>query len=206
MTGVKLTHVPYRGSAPALTDMIAGQVQVLFDNPSSISTSPGQAARVAVTTDKRSDALPDVPTVAETVPGYEASAWFGMGAPKGTRPGHCGAQQDDQRGDLPTRTSRRGSPKWADAMGGTPAEFGKIIADADREVKRWSSSPAPAWTKAGVRTIRRSGSEMTAGGAAIAAGVMICAKIRRRPRRTARSEDEIVARVVVGDGRVAGRA
>jgi len=88
MTGVKMQHVPYRGAAPALTDLISGQVQVLFDNmPSSIEhIRAGKLRALAVTTALRSPALPDVPTVAETVPGYEASAWFGMGAPKGTPP------------------------------------------------------------------------------------------------------------------------
>jgi tripartite-type tricarboxylate transporter receptor subunit TctC len=86
MTGVNLTHVPYRGSAPALTDMLGGQVQVMFDNmPSSIEhIRAGKLRALAVTTDVRSKALPDVPTVAETVKGYEGSAWFGMGVPKGT--------------------------------------------------------------------------------------------------------------------------
>jgi tripartite-type tricarboxylate transporter receptor subunit TctC len=86
MTGVKMTHVPYRGSAPALTDMIAGTVHVMFDNmPSSLPhIKAGKLRALGVTTTKRSDALPDVPTVAEAVPGYEASAFFGMGAPKGT--------------------------------------------------------------------------------------------------------------------------
>ncbi len=86
MTGVKMTHVPYRGSAPALTDMISGQVQVMFDNmpPSLPHIRAGKLRALAVTTTQRSPALPDVPTVADTVPGYEASAFFGMGAPKGT--------------------------------------------------------------------------------------------------------------------------
>src|SRR3954451_22982234 len=86
MTGVDLTHVPYRGSAPALTDMISGTVQVMFDNmPSSLPHIQGGKLRaLAVTTAQRSEALPDVPTVAETVPGYEASAFFGMSVPKGT--------------------------------------------------------------------------------------------------------------------------
>lgn len=86
MTGVNLQHVPYRGSAPALTDLISGQVQVMFDNmPSSVAhIQAGSLRPLAVTTAERAAALPDVPTVAETVPGYEASAWFGMGAPKGT--------------------------------------------------------------------------------------------------------------------------
>src|SRR5262245_21015014 len=86
MTGVQMTHVPYRGSAPALTDMISGHVQVMFDNmPSSVQHIKSGALRpLAVTTEKRSAELPDVPTVGETVKGYEASAWFGISAPKGT--------------------------------------------------------------------------------------------------------------------------
>jgi tripartite-type tricarboxylate transporter receptor subunit TctC len=86
MAGVELIHVPYRGSAPALTDLLGGQVQVMFDNmPSSIEhIRAGKLRALGVSTDVRSKALPDVPTVGETVKGYEASAWFGMGAPKGT--------------------------------------------------------------------------------------------------------------------------
>lgn len=88
MTGVKLVHVPYRGGAPALTDMIGGQVQVMFDNlPSSIShIQSGKLRALAVTTLARSASLPNVPTVAETVPGYEAGIWYGVVAPKGTPP------------------------------------------------------------------------------------------------------------------------
>ena len=137
MTGVKLTHVPYRGSAPALTDMIAGQVQVLFDNlPSSIQhVTGGKLRALAVTTDKRSDVLPDVPTVAETVPGYEASAWFGMGAPKGTPPeviAVLNKAMNDALADpnIKARLAEMGGMH----MGGTPAEFGKIIAD---ETEKW---------------------------------------------------------------------
>jgi tripartite-type tricarboxylate transporter receptor subunit TctC len=86
MTGIKMTHVPYKGSAPMLTDLLAGQVQVTFDNlPSSIGhIKAGKLRALAVTTAKRSPELPDVPTVAETVPGYEASAFFGFGVPHGT--------------------------------------------------------------------------------------------------------------------------
>ncbi len=86
MTGVKMTHVPYKGSAPMLTDLLGGQVQVTFDNmPASINhIKAGTLRALAVTTATRSPELPDVPTVAETVPGYEASAFFGIGVPKGT--------------------------------------------------------------------------------------------------------------------------
>ncbi|MDE2379483.1 tripartite tricarboxylate transporter substrate binding protein [Bradyrhizobium sp.] len=86
MTGTKMQHVPYRGAAPALTDLIGGQVQVIFDNmPSVIQHIRSGALRaLGVTTAKRSPQLPDVQAVAETVPGYEASALFGMGAPKNT--------------------------------------------------------------------------------------------------------------------------
>ena len=86
MTGVKMTHVPYKGSGPMLTDLLGGQVQLTFDNmPSSIShIKAGKLRALGVTTATRSPELPDVPTVAETVPGYEASAFFGLGAPKGT--------------------------------------------------------------------------------------------------------------------------
>jgi tripartite-type tricarboxylate transporter receptor subunit TctC len=88
MAGVDLTHVPYRGSAPALTDLVAGQVQVMFD--AMISTLPlirsGQLRALAVTTAGRSDALADVPSIAETVPRYEAIIWYGLGAPQATPP------------------------------------------------------------------------------------------------------------------------
>ena len=88
MSGVKMLHVPYRGAAPAITDMLGNRVQVMFDNmPSIIGHIRGGALRaLAVTTAARSPQLPDVPTVAETVPGYEASALFGMGAPAKTPP------------------------------------------------------------------------------------------------------------------------
>ena len=86
MTGVKMLHVPYRGSAPALTDMISGQVHVMFDNL--LSSMPhlqsGALRPLAVSSAKRADTLPDVPTIAETVPGYETGTWWGVGVPKGT--------------------------------------------------------------------------------------------------------------------------
>lgn len=138
MTGVDLVHVPYRGSAPALTDLLGGQVQVMFDNlPSSIGhIQAGRLRALAVTTTTRSPALPNVPTVAETVPGYEASAWFGMGVPKGTPR------------DIIDKLNRTVNEALADPamqaklaelggalIPGTPEDFGKIIAD---ETEKWS--------------------------------------------------------------------
>ena len=86
MTGTKMQHVPYRGAAPAITDMLGGQVQVIFDNMPSIiqHIRAGSLRALGVTTAERSPQLPDVPAIAETVPGYEASALFGIGAPKNT--------------------------------------------------------------------------------------------------------------------------
>src|SRR3954464_1795139 len=137
MTGVKLTHVPYRGSAPALTDMIAGQVQVLFDNlPSSIHhVTGGKLRALAVTTEQRSPVLPDVPTVAETVPGYEASAWFGMGAPKGTPPEVIAVLNKTINEALADQNIKaRLAEMGGMPMGGTSADFGKIITD---ETEKW---------------------------------------------------------------------
>ncbi|HET9652498.1 MAG TPA: tripartite tricarboxylate transporter substrate binding protein [Usitatibacter sp.] len=86
MTGCQMVHVPYKGSAPMLTDLLAGQVQVMFDNlPSSApQIRAGRLRALGMTTAQREPSMPDVPTVGETVPGYEATAWFGIGMPKGT--------------------------------------------------------------------------------------------------------------------------
>ncbi len=138
MTGVELTHVPYRGSAPALTDMISGTVHVMFDNmPSSLPhIQAGKLRALGVTTAKRSDALPDVPTVGETVRGYEASAFFGMAVPKGTPP------------EIVHKLNREINAALADAamqaklaelggvlIPGNPAEFGQVVSE---ETAKWA--------------------------------------------------------------------
>jgi len=138
MAGIDMVHVPYRGAGPALIDLVAGQVHVIFDNlPSSIEKiRAGQLRALAVTTEKRSPALPDVPTVAETVPGYEASAWFGMGAPKGT-PADVIAVLNKAINDLLAEPAM--IAKLADLGGttiaGSPADFGKVIV---AETEKWS--------------------------------------------------------------------
>lgn len=137
MTGVKLTHVPYRGSNPALTDMLSGQVQVMFDNMPSIlpHIKADKLRALAVTTDKRSDALPDIPTVGDTVKGYEASAWFGMGVPAKTPPEVIATLNkaiNEVLADpkMKVRLAELGGA----TMGGTPEDFGKIVAS---ETEKW---------------------------------------------------------------------
>jgi tripartite-type tricarboxylate transporter receptor subunit TctC len=138
MTGTEMTHVPYRGAAPALTDMLGGQVQVMFDNlPSSIGHIQGGRLRaLAVTTAERSKALPDVPTVAETVPGYEASAFFGMAVPKGT-PRAIVDKLNKTINEALADPAMQG--KLAELGGtnipGTPEDFGRIVA---AETAKWA--------------------------------------------------------------------
>lgn len=137
MTGLKLTHVPYKGSAPMLTDLLGGQVQVTFDNlPSSIAhIRAGKLRALGVSTAKRSPELPDVPTIAETVPGYEASAFFGFGVPHGTpkeivdllnKQINLALQDADMQAKL---KDLGGLP-----VPGSPADFGKFLA---AETAKW---------------------------------------------------------------------
>ncbi|MGN6114698.1 MAG: tripartite tricarboxylate transporter substrate-binding protein, partial [Nitrobacter sp.] len=124
--------------APAVTDLLSGRVQVMFDNlPSSIShIKAGSLRALAVTTATRSAELPDVPTVAETVPGYEASAWFGMGAPKKT-PADVIAKLNGEinailaEPNIKTRIGELGGV----IMAGTPEDFGKVIVS---ETEKWA--------------------------------------------------------------------
>jgi tripartite-type tricarboxylate transporter receptor subunit TctC len=137
MTGIKMVHVPYRGAGPALTDLIAGQVNVLFDNlPSSVEhIRAGKLRALGVTTEKRNPALPDVPTVGETVPGYEASAWFGMAAPKDTpRPiiDKLNAAINEAMRD--PEMLKKLADLGGTSIAGTPEDFGKVIAD---ETEKW---------------------------------------------------------------------
>jgi len=138
MTGTKMTHVPYRGSTPALTDMLAGTVHVMFDNmPSSLPhIQAGKLRALGVTTAKRSDALPNVPTVGETVAGYEASAFFGMGAPKGTPPEVIAVLNKAINEALADpKVKQRLAELGGMQIPGTPAEFGQVVAE---ETAKWA--------------------------------------------------------------------
>ena len=138
MTGTKMTHVPYRGSTPALTDMLSGTVHVMFDNmPSSLPhIQAGKLRALGVTTAKRSDALPEVPAVGETIPGYEASAFFGMGAPKGT-PAEVIAVLNKAINEA--LADSKVKARLADLGGmlipGSPGDFGTVVAG---ETEKWA--------------------------------------------------------------------
>jgi tripartite-type tricarboxylate transporter receptor subunit TctC len=138
MTGIGMVHVPYRGAGPALIDLLAGQGQVMFDNlPSSIEhIRAGKLRALAVTTAARSEALPDVPAMGEFVPGYEASAFFGINAPKATPPEIIERLNKEINAIL---AEPRAKARFADLGGtplpGPPADFGKLIAD---ETEKWA--------------------------------------------------------------------
>jgi tripartite-type tricarboxylate transporter receptor subunit TctC len=137
MTGVNMVHVPYRGGAPALTDMISGQVQVMFDNvPTSIEfIRAGKLRALAVTTATRSEVLPDLPTVADFVPGYEASAWYGVGVPKGTPDDIIEKLNKEINAILADpKAKARLADLGASLLAGSPADFGKLVAD---ETEKW---------------------------------------------------------------------
>ena len=138
MTGVNMVHVPYRGAAPALTDLLGGQVQVMFDTmPSSIEyIRAGKLRALAVTTATRSEALPDIPTVGDFVPGYEASAWYGIGAPKNTPAEIIDKLNKEINAALADpKMKARLADLGGTVLPGSPADFGKLIAD---ETEKWA--------------------------------------------------------------------
>ena len=137
MAGIEMTHVPYRGAAPAVTDLIGGQVQVAFDPMSSsiAHIKAGKLRALAVTTSNRSDALPDIPTVGDFLPGFEASGWFGIGAPKGT-PAEIvdKLNREINAGLADTKIKARIADLGNTVLAGSPADFGGLIAD---ETEKW---------------------------------------------------------------------
>ena len=148
MTGVNMTHVPYRGGAPALTDLLAGQVQVQFATMSS-SIEYIRARKLhalAVTTATRSDALPDLPTVGDFVPGYEASFWGGIGAPRKTPAEIIGSLNREVNAALADpKFKARLSDQGSTVLAGSPADFERLIAD---ETEKWGKVIRAAGIKA----------------------------------------------------------
>jgi tripartite-type tricarboxylate transporter receptor subunit TctC len=138
MAGVDLVHVPYRGVAPALTDLIGGQVQVIFSTMTgSIEyIRTGKLRALAVTTAMRAEALPDIPTVGEFVPGYEASSWYGLGAPKNT-PAEIVAKLNKEinAGLADPKLRARLADLGGTVLAGSPADFSKLIAE---ETDKWA--------------------------------------------------------------------
>ena len=138
MTGTDLTHVPYRGAAPAVADLLGGQIHVTFTEMATSlgHVKAGKLRALAVTTATRSDSLPDIPTLGEFIPGFEASQWVGLVAPRDTSPaiiGKLNLEINAALGDPATKA------RFADICGivvpGSPAEFRKLIAD---ETEKWA--------------------------------------------------------------------
>jgi tripartite-type tricarboxylate transporter receptor subunit TctC len=139
MTGVDMMHVPYKGSAPALTDLMGGQVQLMFDNlPSSLAQiKAGKLRAIAVTSAQRSPALPNIPTIAESgLPGFEASSWFGLLAPAGTPPAIVARVNADVNEWLQTAEAKEKLlAQGAIPAGGTPEQFAAHIRV---ETEKWA--------------------------------------------------------------------
>jgi tripartite-type tricarboxylate transporter receptor subunit TctC len=147
MAGVDLLHVPYRGSAPAITDLIAGQVQMMVD--AMVTTLPhiqaGKLSALGVTTATRSEALPNVPTIAETVPGYEAVIWFGVGVPQGTPTDIVGKLNREINAGLASpRIKSQLAGLGASPITAGPLEFGAFV---KAEIEKWEKVIKDSGTK-----------------------------------------------------------
>ena len=137
MAGVEMIHVPYRGSGPALVDLVGGQVQVMIDAvPSALEhIRSGRVRALAVTTSTRAGTLPELPSLSDSVPGYEVSSWYGIGAPRGTPPEVIRRLNVEMNAGLATPTVlERLSQMGAKAMPGAPEDFGRLILT---ETERW---------------------------------------------------------------------
>jgi tripartite-type tricarboxylate transporter receptor subunit TctC len=138
MTGINMQHVPYRGTGAAMQDLLSNRVQVMFDNlPGSVGHIKAGALRaLGVTAGKRAAAIPDVPTIGETVPGYEAVVWYGIVAPKGTPPEIVDTLNTAVNAVLADpKLKARLAELGGEPMPMTPAQFGKLIAD---EIEKWA--------------------------------------------------------------------
>jgi tripartite-type tricarboxylate transporter receptor subunit TctC len=148
MTGVSMLHVPYRGAAPALTDLLAGQVQVMFAAmPAAIEyVRAGSLRALAVTTTSRSELLPDLPVLAELVPGYEASQWYGLGAPRNTPQEVIGRLNGEvNAGLVDPKMKARLTDLGGIVARGSPSDFGKLIVN---ETEKWGEVIRVAGIKA----------------------------------------------------------
>ncbi|MFZ0426363.1 MAG: tripartite tricarboxylate transporter substrate binding protein [Xanthobacteraceae bacterium] len=149
MAGINVIHVPYRGTGPAITDLLAGRVQMTFASMLSATeyVRQGQLRALAVTSSTRWDALPDLPTVADVLPGYEASAWFVVGAPAGTSAAIVDTLNSQINAGLADPTMKaRVADLGGMVLPGAPAEFAKLIAD---ETDKWGRVVKAAGIKAG---------------------------------------------------------
>jgi tripartite-type tricarboxylate transporter receptor subunit TctC len=148
MAGIDLVHVPYRGAGPAMVDLMGGQVQVMFNTMSASLqyVRAGKLRALGVATKTRQAALPDVPAVAEFVPGYEASFWTGVAAPKGTPPEIVGKVNKAVNAGLEDPNVKARLAEWgATALAGSPADFAKFVAD---ETEKWAKVIRAAKIKA----------------------------------------------------------
>jgi tripartite-type tricarboxylate transporter receptor subunit TctC len=137
LTGINMVHVPYRGGAPALTDLMGGQVDVMFDNvpTSAPHIKAGKLRGLAVTSIEPSEVLPDLPTVAQFLPGYEASAWYGLGMPRGTPVEMIDTVNKAMNAILADATAqKRFAELGASLLPGSAADFGKLLVD---ETEKW---------------------------------------------------------------------
>jgi tripartite-type tricarboxylate transporter receptor subunit TctC len=143
MSGVDMTHVSYHGAAAALNDLLSGQVQVMITAAARELVKDGTLRALAVTSAKRSEHVPGVPAVAEFLPGFESSAWFGIGAPKDTPVDAVTLLNTEiNRGLVDQNIRTRLSKLGGDIIPGTPADFSKLIADETEKWAKSSSSPA----------------------------------------------------------------
>jgi tripartite-type tricarboxylate transporter receptor subunit TctC len=138
MTGTQIVHVPYKGSAPMVTDLLGGHVQVAFDNTPNVlpQVKAGKLRALAITTAGRADVLPDVPVMGDFVPGYEASAWVGLGAPKATPDAIIDMLNREVNAGLADPAIKASIAR----LGGTvlpmsPAEFGRLFAE---DTAKWA--------------------------------------------------------------------
>ena len=139
MAGVSMVHVPYRGAGPALVDLLGGQVQVLFNSPPAPIEyiKAGALRALAVTTATRAEALPDIPTVGEFVPGYEASQWYGVGVPKDTPTEIVDKlNKEINAGLADAKMNVRLADLGGTVLAGSPADFARLIAD---ETEKWGN-------------------------------------------------------------------